>query len=115
MHGIVILFATLIATDSIAAQPRRDKVLQVTVTAFCVKGTTDSGKQTRRGMVAADPNVLPIGTVVRVSGLRGRYNGTYTVADTGRAVKGNDLDIFVPDCAAAKKFGKQVGRATIVK
>ena len=88
--------------------------LEVSVTAYCIKGETASGVRTRRGIVAADPDVLPLGTVIRLSGLE-RHNGRYVVRDTGREIKGNDVDIFMPDCDAAKEFGRQHGRARIVR
>jgi 3D (Asp-Asp-Asp) domain-containing protein len=88
--------------------------LEVSVTAYCIKGETASGLRTRRGIVAADPEVLPLGTVIRLSGLE-RHNGRYVVRDTGREIKGNDVDIFMPDCGAAKEFGRQQGRARIVR
>jgi rare lipoprotein A len=92
--------------------PKRGDTLKVAVTAYCIEGETRSGEQTRRGVVAADPAVLPMDTVIRLSGLE-RYNGRYSVQDTGRKVKGNVIDIFVPDCKAAKAFGRQQGRARI--
>jgi 3D (Asp-Asp-Asp) domain-containing protein len=87
--------------------------MTVSATAYCIEGTTKSGMQTRVGIVAADPAVLPIGTVISVDGLTGRHNRTYTVADTGRAVKGREIDIFMDDCAAAKRFGRQRARVRI--
>src|SRR5687767_10046677 len=112
----IVCCASIATTLDVAAQGKRQSppVLKVSVTAYCVKGKTDAGTQTRPGIVAADPGVLPLGTVVRINGLRGGYNGTYTVTDTGRAVKGNDVDIFVPDCAAAKRFGRQTGRVRVL-
>jgi 3D (Asp-Asp-Asp) domain-containing protein len=72
-----------------------------------VSGVTKSGEQTRPGIVAVDPSVLPLGSVIRVEGLPGSYDGTYTVADTGAAVKGPIIDIYMKDCAAARRFGRQ--------
>ena len=88
--------------------------LEVSVTAYCIKGETASGVHTRRGIVAADPDVLPLGTVIRLSELD-HHNGRYVVRDTGREIKGNDVDIFMPDCDAAREFGRQQGRARIVR
>jgi rare lipoprotein A len=93
---------------------RRVASLEVSVTAYCIKGETASGVHTRRGIVAADPDMLPLGTVIHLSGLE-RHNGRYVVRDTGREIKGNDVDIFMPDCDAAKEFGRQQGRARIVR
>lgn len=74
-------------------------------TAYCLKGKTASGSGVRRGIVAADPRVLPLGTRIEIQA--GSYSGTYTVADTGGAVKGRILDIWVPSCAEARRFGRK--------
>jgi len=76
-------------------------------TAYCQSGTTATGGVTRKGIVAADPRVLPAGTVIRIDTPLPRYSGTYRVEDTGGAVKGRIVDIYVPDCAAAKQFGRR--------
>src|SRR5438046_4862387 len=81
------------------AHPKSHKPMRMTATAYCDKGTTDGGVHTRRGIVAADPRVLPIGSTVRVMGLGGNAQ-TFLVADTGSAVKGRRLDIFMPSCRA---------------
>ncbi|MEO8604762.1 MAG: 3D domain-containing protein [bacterium] len=75
-------------------------------TAYSVKGTMKSGQKTRPGVVAADPRVLPIGTRIRVGGA-GAYSGDYTVLDTGREIKGREIDIFMPAENDAAAFGRQ--------
>jgi 3D (Asp-Asp-Asp) domain-containing protein len=57
--------------------------------------------------VAADPRVLPLGTTIRVTGLRSPRPQTFTVTDTGAAVKGRGIDIFIRDCARARNFGRR--------
>jgi 3D (Asp-Asp-Asp) domain-containing protein len=74
-------------------------------TAYCLKGRTATGGGVRRGIVAADRRILPLGTKIQISA--GSYSGTYTVADTGGAVKGNVLDIWVPSCSEANRFGRK--------
>jgi len=37
----------------------------------------------------------------------GTYSGVYTVADTGPGVHGREIDIFIPDGSAAKRFGRR--------
>jgi 3D (Asp-Asp-Asp) domain-containing protein len=69
--------------------------------------------QTRRGIVAADPKVLPIGTRIRVEGA-GSYSGEYTVTDTGPAVKGHEIDIYIPNGQEAKNFGRRKVRVEIL-
>lgn len=74
-------------------------------TAYCLQGRTANGGGVRRGIVAADPRVLPLGTRIQITA--GSYSGTYTVADTGGAVKGRILDIWVPSCSEANRFGRK--------
>lgn len=74
-------------------------------TAYCLKGRTAMGSGVRRGIVAADPRVLPLGSRIQINA--GAYSGTYTVADTGGAVKGRKLDIWVPNCTEAVRFGRK--------
>jgi len=81
-------------------------------TAYCLKGRTASGGSVRRGIVAADRRVLPLGTKIQISA--GAYSGTYTVADTGGAVKGNVLDIWVPSCAEANRFGRKTVMVSVL-
>lgn len=76
-----------------------------TATAYCLRGRTASGSNVRRGIVAADPRVLPLGT--RISMKAGSYSGNYLVADTGGAVRGRKLDIWVPSCSEARRFGRR--------
>ena len=94
---------------------RAGAALDVSATAYCTKGTTRAGTHTRRGIVAADPRVLPLGSVVRVKGLPRRHNGIYTVTDTGREVKGREIDIFMPDCTAAERFGRQAAEIHVLR
>ncbi len=81
-------------------------------TAYCLQGRTAVGGGVRRGIVAADPRVLPLGTRIQVSA--GSYSGTYTVADTGGAIKGRILDIWVPSCGEAVRFGRKTVSVSIV-
>lgn len=74
-------------------------------TAYCLKGRTAVGGGVRRGIVAADPRVLPLGTRIFINA--GSYSGTYTVTDTGGAIRGQILDIWVPNCAEANRFGRK--------
>jgi len=75
-------------------------------TAYTITGATASGMQAKPGVVAADPEVLALGTRIRVAEA-GPYSGVYTVADTGPKVKGRRIDIFLRDAAEAKRFGKK--------
>ena len=87
--------------------------MRMKATAYCQHGTTKSGTRARTGIVAADPAVLPVGSVLQV--LDSAYSGVYTVMDTGNAVKGRHIDIFIPDCAAAEQFGERVVRVRVIR
>jgi 3D (Asp-Asp-Asp) domain-containing protein len=73
-------------------------------TAYAQTGITASGQWTHRHVVAADPDVLPIGTRIKIRHA-GRYSGEYVVADTGAKVEGRRLDLYVPSTVECKKFG----------
>lgn len=98
---------TLTAGAEAKPRPRPGARLRVRATAYCQHGKTESGTKARTGIVAADPEVLPVGSVVRLDGLSDGLKGIYTVMDTGAAVKGAHIDIFVPDCARAVRFGER--------
>lgn len=84
-----------------------------TATAYTIEGKTASGGHTHAGVVAADPRVLPIGTRIRISDA-GSYSGVYTVTDTGRAIKGRELDIYIANNAEAKKFGTKTVKVEVL-
>ena len=84
-----------------------------TATAYSIEGKTASGHQTREGVVAADPGILPLGSRIRVHDA-GSYSGEYVVRDTGKAVKGREIDIYLANDAEAKKFGRKSVRVEVL-
>ncbi|WP_120169837.1 3D domain-containing protein [Thermohalobacter berrensis] len=69
-------------------------------------GITASGTRARRGVVAVDPNVIPLGTKLYIKSLDGSEDYGFAVAeDTGGAIKGNRIDVFIPDREEALRFG----------
>ena len=89
-----------------------DELVDFHATAYCLKGRTASGINTRPGMIAADPSVLPLGTVVHLRA--GRYTGTYTVMDTGGRIKGRLVDVYVPTHREALEFGRQKVKLKVI-
>lgn len=83
-----------------------------TATAYALRGRTASGKPVARGLIAADRRVLPIGTRVRLQA--GSYSGEYVVADTGGAVRGRKIDIWVPSTSEAMRFGRRSVKLTVL-
>ena len=96
-----------------APTPAAPKTRAFEATAYTIEGKTASGKQTRHGIVAADPRVLPIGTRIRVSDA-GAYSGEYEVADTGRTIKGQEIDIYIRNGAEAKRFGRKIVQVEVL-
>jgi 3D (Asp-Asp-Asp) domain-containing protein len=113
---VVIVTIVLSGTTGGNAQPGTARIgpLSMTATAYCLTGETATGTQVKSGTVAADPNVLPMGTTIRVTGLLSPRPQTFTVADTGPAVKGNEIDVYISDCARARKFGRRPVRVHVL-
>ena len=84
-------------------------------TAYCKGMTTASGVPVQTGIVAADPELLPVGTVVDIDGLPVRYNGVYSVLDTGPAVQGREIDVYMWSCNEALSFGRRPVHLTILR
>ena len=94
------------ARDSLAAP------VHYTATAYSLYGRTASGKPVSKGLIAADPSVLPLGTRVRLDA--GQYSGEYLVADTGGAVRGKRIDIWTPTSREAMRFGRRLVKLTVL-
>lgn len=84
-----------------------------TATAYSLRGRTASGRPVARGVIAADPRFLPIGTRVRVEA--GAWTGEYVVADTGGSVRGRRIDIWTPTAREAMRFGKRLVKLTVLE
>src|SRR5690606_26970220 len=106
------------ATDDQTAQPGIPDALDVAspapgvrlrfrATAYCKGTTTASGTAIRTGIAAADPALLPVGSVIQVESLGPRYDGIYTIMDTGPKVRGRQIDIYMWNCNEALAFGRR--------
>jgi 3D (Asp-Asp-Asp) domain-containing protein len=82
------------------------RTLELSSTMYCLKGEMRTGVRTRDGMAAGDPRVLPLGSVVRVSRPNGDLIGIFVIMDTGGAIRGNDIDLYVDSCAEARRWGR---------
>lgn len=81
-------------------------------TAYSLRGRTASGLMVSRGLIAADPRVLPLGSRVRLE-VPG-YHGEYLVADTGGLIKGKRIDIWIPSSREAMRFGRRTVKLTVL-
>jgi 3D (Asp-Asp-Asp) domain-containing protein len=98
-----------------AGRPAPGVRLRFTATAYCKGTTTASGVNVRTGIAAADPDLLPVGSVVQVDRLGERYNGVYTVMDTGPRVHGRHLDIYIWNCNEALRLGRRQMLITVLR
>lgn len=92
--------------------------IDVTATAYggeMFNGLTFTGKQVEIGMIAVDPDYIPLGSKVYVTGDYGDYGVCYA-EDTGAKIIGKSIDIYMgDDLEAMKKFGKREMRVYILK
>jgi len=89
------------------AMPAPGARLAFSATAYCKGATTASGVAAQSGVAAADPELLPVGSVIEVDSADSHYNGIYTVMDTGPAVQGRQIDVYMWSCNEALRFGRR--------
>lgn len=94
----------------------RFRELEVVATAYSAedKGIrsdrkTYSGFVVDKGIIAVDPEVIPLGSIVYIPGY-----GYMVAMDTGGAIKGNRIDIYFADRKEAIKFGRQKIKIRII-
>ncbi len=69
-------------------------------------GITYTGMKARKGVIAVDPSVIPLGTKVYVQGVGGTPDYGFAVAaDIGSAVKGDLIDLYFEDEEVARNWG----------
>jgi 3D (Asp-Asp-Asp) domain-containing protein len=118
MFGFVLLYevtmldsktteARTIEIRETTAKPAPGLRLRFTSTAYCKGSTTASGAAVRAGIAAADPDLLPVGSVIQIDSLGAKYNGIYTVMDTGPKVQGRHIDLYIWSCYEALAFGRR--------
>ncbi|SDH00082.1 3D (Asp-Asp-Asp) domain-containing protein [Planococcus glaciei] len=97
------------AKAAASAQSGKEMTVSATAyTAFCAgcSGVTATGQDLRSNpnqkVIAVDPTVIPLGSKVWVEGY-----GTAIAGDTGGAIKGNKIDVFIPSQGAALDWGRK--------
>jgi rare lipoprotein A len=105
----IAVIDSALGEDLVGVEPPRT----FQATAYSLRGVTRSGTYVRRGVIAADPRVLPLGSVVHVKA--GTYTGLYTVQDTGTAIRGKRIDLWMGSSREARSFGRQNVRLTVLK
>jgi 3D (Asp-Asp-Asp) domain-containing protein len=105
-------FATLYEAS---AMPLPGARLAFSATAYCKGIVTASGVPVQSGVAAADPELLPVGSVIEVNSLPQKYNGIYTVMDTGPSVQGREVDVYMWNCNEALAFGRKPIQLTVLR
>lgn len=97
---------------------RTAKVVEMKATAYTPHrsgggtgtGRTATGLPAGYGLVAVDPRVIPLGTVLYVEGY-----GMAIAADTGRAIRGRKIDLCFATRQQALQFGRRKVRVHILR
>lgn len=84
--------------------------LRVDAVAYHLPGKTASGLLVRKGVVAVDPVLIPLGTRLFVPGY-----GKAVAADVGSAIKGRIIDLWMPSDEQARKWGRKSVVITIYR
>lgn len=110
--------ANTTTTEAAAPAEAAGKTITVTATAYTANcagcsGITSTGIDLRANpdakVISVDPNVIPLGSKVYVEGY-----GNAIAGDTGGAIKGNIIDIFIPTQEAAVQWGRKQVKVTIL-
>lgn len=71
---------------------------------------TATGSKPKEGRtIAVDPKVIPYGSTVYIEGY-----GYFIAEDTGGAIKGNRIDIFINDYNKARQLGRKTANVWIL-
>jgi 3D (Asp-Asp-Asp) domain-containing protein len=119
LHEVTALDSKYAARHAVlretSALPAPGARVAFSATAYCKGLETASGVAAQSGILAADPELLPVGSVVEIDSLPARYNGIYTVLDTGPAVQGRQVDFYMWSCNEALQFGRKPIHLTVMR
>lgn len=95
---------------------RYKAVINASASAYCIKGRTATGVQTRVGVVAVDPKVIPLGSRLYIESADGSWTyGNAVAADTGGSIKGNKVDLYMETYNEAISFGRRNAKVYILE
>src|SRR6476659_9978706 len=125
MAGFVLMYEATVIDSRGASRPSLPSVdgplkagstTDFVATAYCKGLITKSGVGVQAGIAAADPTLLPVGSVIQINdGLQERYRGIYTVMDTGGKVLGKHVDLYMWSCNEAINFGRRGISLTVLR
>lgn len=71
-------------------------------TCYSLRGKTYTGSQAGPGSIAVDDRVIPMGAQLEVEGY-----GAGKAVDTGGAIKGREIDVWMASSADCKEWGRR--------
>jgi 3D (Asp-Asp-Asp) domain-containing protein len=96
---------------------KQHKTIEVIATAYTqskeegtINGITFTGHKVRHGVVAVDPKVIPLGSKLYIEGY-----GYAEALDTGGAIKGYRIDLFMESKKEALQWGRKKVKVTILE
>ena len=112
MLAAVLIGALLGGGGSALGQPESPQAyrLKVDAVAYYLPGNTALGVPVRKGVVAVDPRLIPLGTKLHVPGY-----GPALAADVGTAIKGRLIDLWFPSTAQARSWGRRTVTITVYR
>ena len=110
---VAVLVGTLVSAGGSAfGQPQAPQAYQLKVdaVAYYLPGNTALGVPVRKGVVAVDPKLIPLGTKLQVPGY-----GPGLAADVGWAIKGRIIYLWFTTTAKARSWGRRTVTITIYR
>ncbi|WP_391204649.1 3D domain-containing protein [Psychrobacillus sp. L4] len=104
-NKVAVVYSPIISSSPVP-EGKEMTMIATAYTAYCngCSGTTAYGIDLRANpdqkVIAVDPRVIPLGTRVWVEGY-----GEAIAGDTGGAIKGNKIDVFIPSYDSAMQWG----------
>jgi 3D (Asp-Asp-Asp) domain-containing protein len=95
--------------------PAPGQRLAFSATAYCKGLVTTAGVAVQNGVAAADPAILPVGSIVELDSADAKYDGIYSILDTGPAIQGREIDVYMWSCNEALQFGRQPVRLDVLR
>jgi len=110
--GAVLVGALLGIAGAAQGQPQAEQGYRIKVdaVAYYLPGRTALGVPVRKGVVAVDPQLIPLGTKLHVPGY-----GPSLAADVGTAIKGRIIDLWFPSTAEARAWGRRSVTITVYR
>lgn len=106
---IGVLLGVVGSANGQSQEPQGYRV-KVDAVAYYLPGRTALGVTVRKGVVAVDPQLIPLGTKMHVPGY-----GPSVAADIGTAIKGRIIDLWFPSTAEARAWGRRTVTITVYR